>query len=399
MRISTVTIYNQHTNSMNKQQAEFMKVGQQIASGKRITTISDDPQAMTQAVGLSQSQAVTQQFMDARISVRNSLSQEETVLNSVTEIYSRAKTLMVQAANGTLGDIDRAAVGSELKSLYESLIGQANSRDGNGSYLFGGYQDDSAPFIREADGSVTFNGSTEVREQRVDGSRLMATGHSGDEVFRQVHRSAGYIVDASTANTGTVTFGSIDILDAANPDFGQAFDVTFGGTAAAPTYSVNGGAEVAYAVPQDIDVGGLRVRLEGQPVAGDSLRIVPAAEGNTDIFKTFERAIAALDTPAVTANEKANLRNSITAVMNELDNSLDNVLTVRAEVGARFNELDTLETIAANRMLGYKQAMSELVDLNYVEAASEYSMRMVGLQAAQQSFSSVKDLSLFNYLR
>lgn len=128
MRISTVTIYNQHTNSMNKQQAEFMKVGQQIASGKRITTISDDPQAMTQAVGLSQSQAVTQQFMDARISVRNSLSQEETVLNSVTEIYSRAKTLMVQAANGTLGDIDRAAVGSELKSLYESLIGQANSR-------------------------------------------------------------------------------------------------------------------------------------------------------------------------------------------------------------------------------------------------------------------------------
>ncbi|KFZ30945.1 flagellar hook protein FlgL [Pseudidiomarina salinarum] len=399
MRISTITIYNQHTSSMNKQQADVMKVGQQIASGKRVTTISDDPQAMTQAVALSQSQAVTQQFVDARIGVRNSLGQEESVLNSVTEIYSRAKTLMVQAANGTLGDADRSSVGSELKSLYESLVGLANSGDGNGRYLFGGYQDDTAPFVRQPDGSVSFNGSTEIREQRVDADRLMATGHTGDEIFRQVHSSAGYLVDASPANGGTMTFGAVEILDPSDPQFGQAFDVNFGGTAAAPTYSVNGGAAVAYNAPQDIEVGGLRVRLEGQPAVGDTLRIAPAEQGNTDIFRTFERAITALDTPALTDSDKANLRNTVNVVMNELDNGLDNVLTVRAEVGARFNELDTLDAISANRMIGYKQAMSDLVDLNYVEAASEYSMRMVGLQAAQQSFAKVKDLSLFNYLR
>ena len=108
MRISTLTMYNQSVSSMNRQQTEFMKIGQQIASGKRIVNISDDPQAMTQAINIGQSKAVSSQFSDARVGVRNALSQEESVLNSVNDVYSRAKTLMVQASSDTLSDADRA---------------------------------------------------------------------------------------------------------------------------------------------------------------------------------------------------------------------------------------------------------------------------------------------------
>ena len=84
--------------------------------------------------------------------------------------------------------------------------------------------------------------------------------------------------------------------------------------------------------------------------------------------------------------------------MREFDNGMDNVLTTRAEVGARLNELDALDTIGGNRTLAYEQTLSDLVDLDYVEAASQYSVRMVGLQAAQKAFVDMKDLSLFNFL-
>ena len=85
--------------------------------------------------------------------------------------------------------------------------------------------------------------------------------------------------------------------------------------------------------------------------------------------------------------------------MRELDNSLDNVLTRRASVGARLNELDLVDTVSGNRMLNYDQTMSDLVDLDYAEAVAEYSLRQVGLQAAQRAFVDVQGMSLFDFIR
>jgi flagellar hook-associated protein 3 FlgL len=391
-------MYNQNVSSMNRQQTEFMKIGQQIASGKRIVNISDDPQAMTQAINISQSKSVSNQFNDARVGVRNSLSQEESVLNTVNDVYSRAKTLMVQASSDTLADADRASVASELRGLYESLIGLGNTRDGNGRYLFGGYQDDTAPFVRDANGNVSYVGNPEVREQQVDGERRMAVGHSGDKIFRSVHSSAGYLADAGLNNQGTLQFDGINIVDSNHPDFGQAYDIEFADNAGQMQYRVNGGAWADYNSPTNVTLGGIEIELEGAPVSGDTLRVARGQDNNMDIFRTFEKALAVLDSPATTDAEKAQRTNTLRTVMREFDNGMDNVLTTRAEVGARLNELDALDTIGGNRTLAYEQALSDLVDLDYVEAASQYSVRMVGLQAAQKAFVDMKDMSLFNFL-
>ena len=54
MRVSTVTMYEQSTASINRQQNDFLKVGQQVASGRRVVNPSDDPQAASRAVGVDQ---------------------------------------------------------------------------------------------------------------------------------------------------------------------------------------------------------------------------------------------------------------------------------------------------------------------------------------------------------
>ena len=139
MRISTVTMYEQSMNSLNQQQGEFMRVGQQIATGRKVVNPSDDPQAASRAVQVAQSMSVTQQYTDSRVSARNALSQEESVLNSVSDAIASAKTLMIQAASDTLSDADRASVASDFRDVYETVIGQANAPHANGTYLFGGY--------------------------------------------------------------------------------------------------------------------------------------------------------------------------------------------------------------------------------------------------------------------
>ncbi|BBI58853.1 hypothetical protein HSBAA_01590 [Vreelandella sulfidaeris] len=77
MRISTVTMFEQSTASMNRQQSDLMKVSQQIASGRRVVNPSDDPQAASRAVGVDQAKAVTEQYSDARVSARNSLHRQK----------------------------------------------------------------------------------------------------------------------------------------------------------------------------------------------------------------------------------------------------------------------------------------------------------------------------------
>lgn len=313
MRISTVTMFEQSTASINRQQGDFLKVSQQIASGRRVVNPSDDPQAASRAVGVDQSKAMTQQFADSRVSARNSLAQTESILNSVSDAVTSAKTLLIQASSDTLSDVDRESIASELKGVYETMIGQANATDGNGRYLFGGYADNAPPFVKDADGNVQYKGDSNAREQRVDASRLMPVTENGESIFQSVS--------------------------------------------------------------------------SGSP------------QTDPDLFRTMENAIDVLENPPSDAAGVTKRAETLQASMRELDDGLDNVLSVRASVGARLNELDVIDAVGGNRMLNYEQTLSDLVDLDYASAISEYSLRQIGLQASQKAFVDIKGMSLFDFMR
>jgi len=410
MRISSVTMFEQSSASINRQQSDFLKVSQQIASGRRVVNPSDDPQDAARAVRVDQSKAVTQQFEDARVSVRNSLSQTESILNSVSDAVTSAKTLLVQASSDTLSDADRQSVASELRGVYETMIGQANATDGNGRYLFGGYEDGAPPFVKNADDSIEYRGDSNIREQRIDSSRLMPVTENGESIFNSVPSGAGYVAEADGDNTGSVTFGGPQVTNVNDENYGDSFRISYSGTDpevmdfTMERYDSENGWKnfTDFEKSGDsVSFGGLNITLTGEPQVGDQILVAQAGseQREPNLFRTMEEAIRVLETPAETDAQKADLRNTLNTSMRDLDNGLDNVLTVRASAGARLNELDVVDSVGSNRMLNYEQTLSDLVDLNYVEAISEYSLRQVGLQASQQAFVDIKGSTLFDYLR
>src|SRR6185312_13565218 len=377
MRISTQTLYARSMRSLNQQQAELSHVGQQIASGQRVMRPSDDPQAASRAVQVSQAQSITSQYTDSRVSARNALSMEESVLNSVGDAVSSAKTLMLEAANGTLTNADRASIASQLQGIYQTVLGQANATDGNGRYLFGGYQDKSVPFVMSG-GAVTYTvtdpNQDTSRQQQIDASRLMDVSDTGSTVFQGTRGATGFMAVAESGNTGSVTFkGRPDVIDSSDPNFGSSFKVAFSVTAGVATYEIQDSSGTAlqaaqpYQSGQAIQYGGLSLTLSGTPANGDAIDV-------------------------------DQLQNTLGNAMTEFDGSLDNVLMVRASVGSRLNELDVVDKVASNRQLNYAQTKSDLVDLDYNSAISEYSLRSVGLQAAQKAFISMKQMNLFDLL-
>ncbi|MNP72695.1 Flagellar hook-associated protein 3 [compost metagenome] len=78
-----------------------------------------------------------------------------------------------------------------------------------------------------------------------------------------------------------------------------------------------------------------------------------------------------------------------------LSNSLDNVLTVRADLGTKLNELDKLDALGDDRALGQTQQMSDLVDVDWNSAISSYTMQQAALQASYKAFSDMQGMSLF----
>jgi flagellar hook-associated protein 3 FlgL len=83
----------------------------------------------------------------------------------------------------------------------------------------------------------------------------------------------------------------------------------------------------------------------------------------------------------------------------DLTAALDNVSKVRASLGTRLQELETLDYAGDDRKLQYAQVLSELQDLDYTEALTRLSQQEFVLEAAQQSFAKTSGLSLFDYIR
>ena len=92
MRISTQMIHDGGLNAIQRQQSELFKLQQQIGSGRRILTPSDDPVASSRAVVVSQAQATAQQHARNTGAAKDYLSAIESAVAELGAIVVGAKT-------------------------------------------------------------------------------------------------------------------------------------------------------------------------------------------------------------------------------------------------------------------------------------------------------------------
>lgn len=182
MRISTNTIYQTAISKINSLQADQSKLQQQIATGKRLLTPSDDPLAAARVLQLSQSQNVNTQFGENRKVAETRLGDLDISLGSITELLTSVRTNLVGSA-GTLPTEQRNALAIQLGSAMETLLGLANTRDAAGNYLYAGFQSKTVPFTATAAGA-TYNGDSNQQMLQVDTHRQMAVNASGNGVFQ-----------------------------------------------------------------------------------------------------------------------------------------------------------------------------------------------------------------------
>ncbi len=172
------------------------------------------------------------QFGINRKYAKSTLGLEEDTLTHVQNLMQRSYELVVSAGNGAYGNPERGYVASELRSIMQEMVGLANTQDGNGNYLFSGYQGGTQPFsiTSGAGAPVAYNGDQGQRLVQIGSSRSIPVSDSGLDIFMNVRNGNGTFVTAPGAgNTGTGVINSGTVLNPA------AWNAATGNTA--PTYA------------------------------------------------------------------------------------------------------------------------------------------------------------------
>lgn len=402
MRISTNTLHAQGLSAILRNEAQMLHTQQQVSSGKRILTPSDDPVAAAQVLDVSQADAMNTQYGVNRSAASDALSLAESSLAQVSSIIGNVRTIAVNAGNAILSDSDRASLAAQLSSALSELQGAANTTDGQGRYLFAGYQSQSQPFTSGPAG-VQYNGDDGQRLVQVDSSRQMGVGVSGADAFTRIPNGNGSFVTGEVA--GNTATGIINPGSVVNPSAltGHNYSINFSVSSGATTYAVVDTTSSTtllsaqpYSAGGSIRFDGMDIVVEGAPANGDKFTVAPST--NQSIFKTVQDLVNLLQTPVSAPGDSARLINGLKQGLTNLDQSLSNVLTQRGVIGAKLNEIDALQSTGNNRSVQYQQTLSRLQSVDLNSAISDLTQQQLSLQAAQKSFVQVSGLSLFSYL-
>lgn len=136
----------------------------------------------------------------------------------------------------------------------------------------------------------------------------------------------------------------------------------------------------------------LQIGPERRIAVGDSgldvfMDVQTGAGTTQDIFTTISNF-----TDATNTNTQTN------AVLADLDLGLENFLNTQAKIGTRLNAIDSQKEVNEGANVQLQQTLSNLEDLDYAKAVSDLNLDLVGLEAAQQAYIRVQNLSLFNFL-
>ncbi len=145
MRVTQQMQFDRYVHNLNTTLTSLMDLNMQAQTQKRLNKPSDDPTGMVRVLDHRDTLRSLQEYKNNIATAKGWLATADESLLQVSTIITRAKELATQAATGTVDANNREQISYELRSLFEQMVGLANSEFDN-KKIFGGQKVDSSPF-------------------------------------------------------------------------------------------------------------------------------------------------------------------------------------------------------------------------------------------------------------
>lgn len=410
MRITFNSKFNQGLDGILNTQQRLLRAQDQMIKQTKILTPADDPSGSAKVLGVGQNLSQLAQFEQNGIAVKNNLGVEETVLTSIRTAMDRARVLALASGNGSYSASEREAVAQEIEGIQQQLFDLMNSRNVEGGYLFSGFQDGVQAFsLDPSTGRYVFNGDDGFKALQVSPGVSLAVNDSGKKVFDSVKvrpvPTTPVIaipgpVSASIDVVNPTVFNNFylnnyDKITPANNTFNveltapSNYQITRGGVALVPP--VTG----VYTSGQPISFNGLEIVVNGPAGAGRVDFDLPAPQ-QTNILNTLSDLMTALRVPGPVDSL---FQSKVSKAVGEIDAASTSVAATRSAIGGRINVLDSINGANADLEILARQYQADISEVDFSKVIADLTKEETALQAVQQTFSSITNTSLFDFIR
>lgn len=451
MRIATSTIYSQQTASIDNLSAEYSIIGNQLSTGKSFNAPSDDPTQVGRDLAVRTKIANESQSATNVQSATSELTTTDGALANVTSILQSARQLAVQGATDSLTPGQRQSIANQVDQLLQQTVAIANT-DYGGRYIFAGSAPSAVPPVSTQGNpisGITFTGNEQSQGQLLYNNQQFALSTTiqqsfnykstdgSPDVFQVLQNlrntlDKGTVVDQSAASInqkGQVIYGPATAgvpAGAAPAPTTLASPTAFATKPAADsagTYAieinnadVNGGQHVnAYTFTGATAVDdGTATSIVGQINANSAATGLTAAFNvqtqRLVLTNTGGGAFYVKDTPSAGATNTSNftavfgltgqadLPQTISTQLGDIDNALNVVLNARSVVGSRINALTQIGNQVSQDSVDNIKVQSQIEDVNVASATTQFSATQTALQAAFATTTKLESKTLFDYL-
>lgn len=359
MRVTDKMSQSQVLKNIQKNRSELAQLQNQAATGKKLTTPSDDPTGATKVLQSRTELKNAEQFDKNIFSAKMFLDTTEGTLAQLGEALIRTKELAMQAASDTVGESQRSMIGSEIGQIFNSVLEMSNRRVGE-RFLFGGFKTQEAPFNRDGE----YKGDDgEIKVQNEKGN-FVAMNLTGDRVF--LGRAIGkddYIRQPEVVPQSTDELQQYKLSEAERE------------------FENNQKLEDRVETRGPASVGRVQSISKGDPVSG--------GEG-VNIFSLIRGLDIALKT-----NDKLTIQDALEPI----DQALNQINLVRAEIGGRVNQLTAASEALQKAGVDNKTLTSQIEDADLFQTMSDLSKTDTTLKGTLETSSRMLNTSLLDFLK
>ena len=360
MRITDKMTQSQVLKNIQKNRSELATLQNQAATGKKLVQPSDDPVGATKVLTNRAELKNMEQFEKNIFFAKNFLETTESTLAQLSDAIIRAKELTLQASSDTVGEAQRVMIGSEVEQIAASVLEMANRRVGD-RYLFGGFKTQAPPFAKDGK-YMGDDGEMKIQNQK---GNFIAMNLTGDKVFlgRGVGQDGTYIRPPEDVPQTTEQLQDLKLAEVDRDFLNRQEDLNY--------IETRGPASE----------GRVQTLSEKDPVTGNS---------GVNIFSLLRSLDVALK-----SNDKASVQDAL----EPLDQALNQVNLMRAEIGGRVNVLNYTTDGIHKNSVDNKALTSQIEDSDLFQTMAELSKSDTTLKGTLETSNRVLGLNLLDFLR
>jgi flagellar hook-associated protein 3 FlgL len=202
-------IYSLILNGLQTDAQQEDQALQQVSSGQKLNSLSDNPAAVASLVNLRMQSSSDTQYLQNISSLTGSLNVADSALSSVVEALTTAQTLGVEGGGGTVNTQNQQALAQQVQGIQQEILGLANTSY-DGQYLFSGTATTTQPYVADASAAsgVTYKGNDHSNSVEISEGQAMPTSLPGSQLFSNatanVFQSLQDLYTALNTNTNIV---------------------------------------------------------------------------------------------------------------------------------------------------------------------------------------------------